>query len=50
MRRLIADTLEDHLAMELLGNTYHKGEIIHIGTNKDALVYNAQTEVAAGVV
>lgn len=50
MRRLIADTLEDHLALELLGNNYHKGEIVHIGTQKDKLVYTAQSEVPASAV
>lgn len=50
MRRLIADTIEDHLALALLGNDYHKGEIIHIGATKDDLTYQAQAEVPASMV
>ena len=44
MRRLIQDTLEDHIAMELLGNKYHKGHLVQVGSKNDALVYSAAHE------
>lgn len=47
MRRLIQDTIEDHLALELLDNKYHKGDILQISSKKDALTYGIANEVAA---
>lgn len=46
MRRLIQDTIEDHIAMSLLDSTYHKGSIVTVDANKQGLVYGAATEVA----
>ena len=39
LRRLIQDTLEDHLAMQLLDEKYHKGDIIQVGTKNSQLTY-----------
>ncbi len=47
MRRLIQETLEDHIALELLDNKYHKGSIVHVDTKGKELVYQGLTEVAA---
>lgn len=44
MRRLIQDTIEDHIALELLNNTYHKGEIVQVNRKKRALTYAAGRE------
>lgn len=46
MRRLIADTLEDNIAQELLKETYQKGHIIKISVQDGELVYTPQTEAA----
>ncbi len=45
MRRLIQDTIEDHLALELLDNKYHKGDILQISSKKDSLTYCIANEV-----
>jgi ATP-dependent Clp protease ATP-binding subunit ClpC len=34
LRRLIQDTIEDHVAVDLLGDKYTKGDIIQIAANK----------------
>ena len=39
LRRLIQDAVEDHIATELLQETYAKGDVISIGTKKDALIF-----------
>ncbi len=39
LRRLIQDTLEDHIATELLEENYQKGDIISIGTKKNELTF-----------
>ncbi|GAC1386639.1 MAG: ATP-dependent Clp protease ATP-binding subunit [Candidatus Saccharimonadales bacterium] len=44
MRRLIQDTIEDHLALELLDNKYRKGDILQIGSPKDSLIYTIVSE------
>lgn len=44
MRRLIQDTLEDHIAMELLEEKYTKGDIIRVSSKNKALVYDVITE------
>jgi len=49
MRRLIADTIEDHLAHELLDNKYHKGHIIRIGVKDSKLTYIAESEAPLNV-
>ena len=46
MRRLIADTIEDNLAHELLDNKYHKGHIIRISAKDGRLTYTAESEVS----
>ncbi len=46
MRRLIADTIEDHIAQELLKETYQKGDIIKISVQNSKLAYSAQRETA----
>jgi ATP-dependent Clp protease ATP-binding subunit ClpC len=44
MRRLLQDTLEDHIASELLHGNYGKGDIIQINTNKKDLAYSVSNE------
>ncbi len=44
LRRLIQDTVEDHIATELLNETYQKGDIINIGAQKDELTYSTVSE------
>lgn len=44
LRRLIQDTVEDHIATELLNETYQKGDIISVAAQKDELVYSTVTE------
>ncbi|HEY4964421.1 MAG TPA: ATP-dependent Clp protease ATP-binding subunit [Candidatus Saccharimonadales bacterium] len=44
LRRLIQNTIEDHLAQEVLKNKYDKGAIISVSTNKDWLVYTVTKE------
>lgn len=44
MRRLIQDTLEDHIAMELLKDAYQKGLIVQVGAKKNELTYSVASE------
>jgi ATP-dependent Clp protease ATP-binding subunit ClpC len=44
LRRLIQDTIEDQMAVELLDNKYQKGDIVHVGTKGDALTYSTANE------
>ncbi len=44
MRRLIADTIEDNIAYQLLDEKYHKGDIVHIGIKNNALSYEVVPE------
>ena len=44
LRRLIADTIEDHMATELLGDKYQKGNIVQVDVDKDKLAYTTVTE------
>lgn len=44
LRRLIQDTLEDQLAINLLEESYAKGDIIQITTKKGELTYSATHE------
>jgi ATP-dependent Clp protease ATP-binding subunit ClpA len=46
MRRLIADTLEDHIALKLLDNNYGRGNIVQVGARNDDLTYSATAEAA----
>ncbi len=43
LRRLIQDTIEDHVATELLQEHYPKGTIISIGLKNNELYYSAKT-------
>jgi len=47
MRRLIQDTIEDQVALELLDNHYQKGSIVQVGAKDDELTYSSITEAVA---
>lgn len=44
MRRLLQDTLEDHIATSLLGGDYGKGDIVEVGTSAKELAYTVSNE------
>lgn len=44
LRRLIQDTVEDHIATELLNESYQKGDIISVSAQKDQLTYSTLSE------
>ncbi len=44
MRRLLQDTLEDHIALKMLDNVYHKGSIVKADVKKKKLAYEGVTE------
>lgn len=44
LRRLIQDTLEDHIATELLGEKYQRGSILQVGAKNNRLTYTASGE------
>ncbi len=44
MRRLIEDTIEDHLALRLLDSHYHKGDVVQVSSKDKALVYSTTNE------
>lgn len=44
MRRLLQDTLEDHVALELLGSKYQKGDIVKVASRKNQLDYSIVSE------
>jgi ATP-dependent Clp protease ATP-binding subunit ClpC len=44
LRRLIQDTLEDHIALELLNEKISKGHIMQVATKQGELAYSAETE------
>ncbi len=44
LRRLIQDTIEDQMAVELLDQRYQKGDIVHIATKDDKLIYTTAAE------
>jgi ATP-dependent Clp protease ATP-binding subunit ClpC len=44
LRRLIQDTIEDHVAFELLEDKYEKGDIIQIATKNSNLTYATTNE------
>lgn len=39
MRRLLQDTLEDHIALALLENTYERGDVVKVNAKNDDLTY-----------
>jgi ATP-dependent Clp protease ATP-binding subunit ClpC len=44
MRRLIQDTIEDHIALELLDSKYQKGDVVQVGAKNDQLTYSITNE------
>lgn len=44
LRRLIQDTIEDHVASELLDDNFDKGQIIHVTAKNGELAYTASNE------
>lgn len=44
LRRLIQDTIEDEMAVELLDQHYQKGDIVHVGLKDDELTYTTVVE------
>ena len=44
LRRLIQDTIEDQLALDILDDKYTKGDIIHVGSRDDSLTYATHAE------
>lgn len=44
LRRIIQDTIEDHLALDLLDEKYEKGDIIQVAAKKGELDYAIATE------
>jgi len=44
LRRLIQDTIEDHIATEILDDRYSKGNIVQVGTKNSELVFTAANE------
>ena len=44
LRRLIQDTIEDHLSLELLDEKYIKGDIIQVASKNSQLTYATATE------
>jgi len=46
LRRLIQDTIEDHVALDLLDEKYAKGDIIQVATKNSKLTYATTNEYA----
>jgi ATP-dependent Clp protease ATP-binding subunit ClpC len=44
LRRLIQDTIEDQMAVELLDQHYQKGDIVHVSTKNNELTYTTANE------
>jgi ATP-dependent Clp protease ATP-binding subunit ClpC len=44
LRRLIQDTIEDHLAIRLLDDTYARGEIVQVAAKSGELAYASTAE------
>lgn len=44
LRRLIQDTLEDHISLQLLDEQYNTGDIVHVSTKKGELAYQVASE------
>ncbi|MBI5357682.1 ATP-dependent Clp protease ATP-binding subunit [Candidatus Saccharibacteria bacterium] len=49
MRRLITDTIEDHISNEILKGDYVKGTVVNIGVKDGELSYQSQKETAKAV-
>ena len=45
LRRLLQDTIEDHIALEMLDNKYDKGHIVQVGLKNSQLAYTAVSEI-----
>lgn len=44
MRRLLQDTIEDHIALSMLDKAYEKGSIVNISVKDKALTYSSASE------
>jgi ATP-dependent Clp protease ATP-binding subunit ClpC len=44
LRRLLQDTLEDHIALQLLENSYQTGDVVKVSVKDDELQYEVVTE------
>jgi len=44
LRRLLQDTIEDHIALEMLESQYGKGDIVEVGVKNKELSYSAVSE------
>jgi ATP-dependent Clp protease ATP-binding subunit ClpA len=44
LRRLIQDTIEDQIAVSLLGEEYQRGEIIRVSSRHGELAYSTMSE------
>lgn len=44
MRRLLQDTIEDHIALKMLDDKYQKGHIVQVATKGKVLMYSANNE------
>lgn len=44
LRRLLQDTIEDHIALEMLENEYGKGDVVEVGVKNKELSYSAASE------
>lgn len=44
LRRLLQDTIEDHIAIKLLDNAYHKGDMVQVGAKNKELTFTATQE------
>jgi ATP-dependent Clp protease ATP-binding subunit ClpC len=44
LRRLLQDTIEDHVALELLDSSYLKGDIVQVALKDKQLAYSASSE------
>jgi len=46
LRRLMQDTIEDQIALDMLDGKYSVGDIIHVGVKSGELTYRVLTETA----
>jgi ATP-dependent Clp protease ATP-binding subunit ClpC len=44
LRRLLQDTIEDHVALSMLDKKYGKGDIVQVGTKNQELAYSVANE------
>ncbi|MCA9333161.1 ATP-dependent Clp protease ATP-binding subunit [Candidatus Saccharibacteria bacterium] len=44
LRRLIQDTIEDHISLKILEDSYHTGSIVKVGAKKKSLAYELARE------